>query len=404
METRSRDLPGAGQNRVAVGVMAAAKLAADLKKPTPGGSLSPLLADRIAPSILSLTGFTQADQVLTMDEEMLGACLEDAWPKVNEEAKFMPTHLAIWLAKNQQIARENQSEAIKQALLAEMSVLPGTKAASAPAPKKKATFKSKDSDAEDTDDPDDVSIAGELTSVDSASSKKAVKDAARLGMSADRITALDMSIHCLEHVSVEEVEGIAYGTDSSALAKALRFKKLGKETLPTLLESGDMHRVNDALNELTRDLNGQGLTPEVTCVSTFLTTTIAFFEGDSKGFCAYVKACRRKWKGRAFPYEFDTQLVLKSIKRGGDGLAKVKELKEELAKQVKELKDELASVKGELRNVKRLAEEAKRTGGSPSDASKVTCSYCKEKGHWRSACPKRAADLAEKAEEDKKEE
>ena len=264
----------------------------------------------------------------------------------------------------------------------------------------------------DTDDEwDEESIMGGDVKPASAMQEY---DEARLKLTGAQITALYRSVYSGQIQAEDECEGISYGSDCTQTEWARKLIKSEVEPVTKLLAKGDYGLVKEHFVTLIRDYNGNGMTREVTIITTFLTAAEEMFTGDDKGLCAYIAAYMKKYKGRAFPKEVDLRLVVKSLRQNGMGA--VRDEMKSLTSKVAKLDVSVSSVESKVKEcsslsskVQSLAAKVDRNTGPrkpPDDGESEDkkCGYCQEFGHFYRNCPKRKADEAAKAKKKEEEE
>ena len=262
----------------------------------------------------------------------------------------------------------------------------------------------------DTDDEwDDESMGGDAR----PASAMQEHDEARLKLSGAQITALYRSVYSGQIQAEDECEGVSYGSDCTQTEWARKLIKSEVEPVTKLLAKGDYGNVKEHFVTLIRDYNANGMTREVTIITTFLTAAEEMFTGDDKGLCAYIAAYMKKYKGRAFPREVDLRLVVKSLRQNGMGAvrdevkfltAKVKRLEDAVSAMESKVKD-CSGLSAKVQSLTAKVDRVKTPGGKPGDdggGEDKKCGYCQESGHYYRNCPLRKADEAKKAS-DKKE-
>ena len=269
-------------------------------------------------------------------------------------------------------------------------------------------FKTMEKVAVDSEDSDgDESVMSSRVAV-SRAERDAIKDSKRLGMTPQRITALNTSCYGGLMVGEDEVEGVPYGSDPQTL-EFCRKKLKDVVTLPKLLQAKDAAGAKLHLLELTRQYSQEeDCSPEVFCIQGFSTTTEDLFQGDDVGYCKYVQMYMRRFKGRAFPQEHDLFLALKCF-RDTSGTASIKSelatLKAKIDK-VDKVTSDLAELKSKVNEHKqalnRLENRFNQSSlqvvpgkgggkGGKGGASIGPCNYCGELGHLQKDCPTKAA-------------
>ena len=243
----------------------------------------------------------------------------------------------------------------------------------------------------------DESVMGDATSEKSA--RDLAHDMRIYGLCQLAITALDMSLHSGILVPEGDVEGLAYGKESAVTLYSRNLKKLDYVLLPALLSKGDAAGVREHFLGLTRQFNDEGMTKQVTIIHNFLTTTEELFAGDDAGYCAYITAVRRRWKGRAFPKAYDPMTVLKTMKSQNNSAVlktEVAALKARLTKEeasVVELKAKNASIQTALSRLEtRVGQMSSGKGAGTGAGGKggkggKTCDKCGSPDHFKKDCP-----------------
>lgn len=255
---------------------------------------------------------------------------------------------------------------------------------------------------ESEDEEDGGSVMGEPKVVMSSMEER---DSARLRLSGAQITALYRSCFQGQIVTDDEVEGVPYGSDCTLTDWARKLKKTDIEPLPALLKKRDYGPVKDHFVALIREYNDNGMTQEVTIITTFITAAEEMFQGDDKALCAYIEAYMKLYKGRSFIKEVDLRLVVKSLRSTGVSQIRqeMKAMTEELkaAKKAVEAVDQLkAAVRTMQISVQTLEQKVKANkpgappgpGGGDEGGEGKKCGYCNETGHFFRNCPKRLAD------------
>ena len=260
------------------------------------------------------------------------------------------------------------------------------------------------------------SVMGDASSV--KANKDLLSDMKTYGMDRPEITALDFSMHAGSIVAQADIEDVPYGKDVSNTAYSRHLKKLDFVLLPALLAKGDATGVREHFLGLTRQYNDEGMTKEVTIIHNFMTTTEELFAGDDAGFCSYIAAVRRRWKGRAFPKAYDPMLVLKTMKSQSGGaklsseLATVKEdLRKEKASSA-ELKTKVNGLQSTLSRLETRVGRVESSGGNatrlkgagpPDNPGGKKCGICGSSKHFKRDCPDNPDNKAEDTNEEDKE-
>ena len=165
------------------------------------------------------------------------------------------------------------------------------------------------------------------------------------------------------------------------------------------------------LLELVRQYTSEeDCSPEVFCIQGFTTTTDDLFQGDDERYCKYISMYLKRYKGRAFPKEYDLFIAVKcfrSLSAGAGLKTEVAAMKAKIDKADKTALD-LVDLKGKLNELKqqvqsltrRVNNDAPPLGkGARNGGGKMgSCHYCGEQGHHERDCPKKAAEAAEKSD------
>ena len=124
-------------------------------------------------------------------------------------------------------------------------------------------------------------------------------------------TAFDASLYAGRALEQSEVEGEAYGRDASATAVGVLCRKAKSgDTLTEVLDRKDVSALADLFMNLIREYNGMDCSAEAKVLTNFWVQTQETFGTDSKGLIEYMKAYRRKYRGRGLPEPLDVALVL----------------------------------------------------------------------------------------------
>lgn len=216
------------------------------------------------------------------------------------------------------------------------------------------------------------------------------KDLAILGFtSGAQQTAFDVSLNNGTVHEESEVVGEEWGKDpvTTEAGIARRKAKTG-DSMPELLTAGNAIGVIDLMTSLVREYTSRGKTAEASAITTFQTSMMEVFGADNKAMIEYMKAYRRKYRGRGFPVDLDTALVVKGLKStdAGSLVSSVKQEADALKKQVEALVSTVSTMKSRIDRVESKVNSTKPAGkGPPAD---YKCGKCGVIGdHWASKCP-----------------
>ena len=216
------------------------------------------------------------------------------------------------------------------------------------------------------------------------------KDLAILGFtSGAQQTAFDVYLNNGTVHEESEVVGEEWGKDpvTTEAGIARRKAKTG-DSMPELLTAGNAIGVIDLMTSLVREYTSRGKTAEASAITTFQTSMMEVFGADNKAMIEYMKAYRRKYRGRGFPVDLDTALVVKGLKStdAGSLVSSVKQEADALKKQVEALVSTVSTMKSRIDRVESKVNSTKPAGkGPPAD---YKCGKCGVIGdHWASKCP-----------------
>jgi hypothetical protein len=231
-------------------------------------------------------------------------------------------------------------------------------------------------------------------SVGPRSSQKTVmlKDLERLGFSSPaQQTAFDISLNNGTVHEEAEVVGEEWGKDpvTTEAGIARRKAKTG-DSFPELLIAGNGPGILELFSCLVREYTLRGKTAEANAITSFQTCLLEIFGADYKAIVEYLKAYRRKYRGRGIPVELDISLVVKGMK-STDTSALREELNQQ-KEQVKSLSKQLASLVSRLDQLSSKVAQSNSNGGGGGDKRgpppTYKCARCGVAGdHWVSKCP-----------------
>ena len=219
------------------------------------------------------------------------------------------------------------------------------------------------------------------------------EDLARLGFtSGAQQTAFDVSLNNGTVHEEAEVAGEEWGKDpvTTEAGVARRKAKTG-DSLPELLSSNNGHGVVDLLNGLVREYTVRGRQAEANVITKTLTALLEIFGTDMKAVVEYLKAYRRKYRGRGLPYELDVALVIKGMKSTDtsslrEDVGAYKKTMDLLSKKVDGLTSRLDQLASKVSTLERRGANTPGQGGGPPSTYK--CPKCGITGdHWASKCP-----------------
>ena len=216
------------------------------------------------------------------------------------------------------------------------------------------------------------------------------KDLEKFGFeSGARQTALDVSLNNGTVHDEAEVDGEEWGEDAVTTAAGIaRRKAKTGESMPELLAKGDGPGIIDLITNLVREYNTRGMNKEAMALTSFMTCMMEVFGSDYKSLVEYLKAYRRKYRGRGVPVDLDIALVIKGMK-SSDSSA----LKEEVAsvkKSYDALNKKVDSLTSRLDKATTTIAELQRKQPTPGKSvpESYKCSKCGANGdHWTNKCP-----------------
>ena len=135
---------------------------------------------------------------------------------------------------------------------------------------------------------------------------------------------------------------------------------------------------------LIREYNGMDCSAEAKVLTNFWVQTQETFGTDSKGLIEYMKAYRRKYRGRGLPEPLDVALVLKSMKTTDtsamrEDVSRLKAKLEESTKSVGELKSKLSNLEAGFNQLKTKVNNSNSGAppkGVPADYRCTHCGAC----------------------------
>ena len=186
-----------------------------------------------------------------------------------------------------------------------------------------------------------------------------------------------LRVHCED--PEELTDGMSYGSDVSLTDWARKLAKHEHRSFKMLIAKNDEEGAREHIITLLRDYNDNGMMAEATLLTLVHTVTEEMFQGDPKGKLAYYKSLLSKYRGRGLPLKdgFDLTLVVKQMKKGGDGgsssaadKAEITNLKT-MSGQLKAAINELRSAMSENKSVVKKLEqrlESKKGDDPPHQA------------------------------------
>ena len=223
--------------------------------------------------------------------------------------------------------------------------------------------------------------------------EKAMKDMAAQGLTGARIVGLSLSLCLGKVMKPSACVGLKYGEDPSLGELAKQARKATAKTLEKVLKSKDYSDVGAFFTGLMSKFAADSMVEESALIGAWWAETAGCFVGEKDLLFKYLEEYFDKYAGRGLPVLVDTVLVTRLRNAAGSGVGK-DELKK-LVAEVSELKTSLSKSKEAFNSLKQQfdAKLKKPTAEELEERRKnVVCNYCKEKGHYKSECPKLKAD------------
>ena len=223
--------------------------------------------------------------------------------------------------------------------------------------------------------------------------EKAMKDMAAQGLTGARIIGLSLSICLGKVMKPSACVGLKYGEDPALGELAKQARKASAKTLEKVLKTKDYSDVGAFFSGLMSKYAADSMVEESALIGAWWAETAGCFGGDKELLFKYLEEYFDKYAGRGLPVLVDTVLVtrLRNATGSGAGKEEVKKLAAELA----ELKASLSKSKEAFNTLKQQVDTKlkKPTAEEQEERRKnVICNYCKEKGHYKSECPKLKAE------------
>lgn len=337
----------------------------------PGGGgafLPPNVALPLNDALENVCGFQFAKQVQGLDAPTLVAIYNDHVPEEDRSA-VAKLFIERWLSDAPAQKRPVQPKDVQK---------PGPKV-------------DKGADDDDDEEPADLPASG-----DSRDEQKK-SDLKMMGLKKGaQLTALDVSIYTGRMQTIADVVGEAYGKDAvSTVVGNLRRKEKQGDTFNELLDKGDTQGLGDLMHNLIREYNCAGSMAEAKVITSFWGETCETFGVDSKGLCTYLRAYRRKWRGRAFPLALDPALVIKTMKQTDasslrEEVSKISKAFDALSKSHNELKSKVGTLETSVQQLKTKVGSGSGNSSGKGGIAEHKCSHCGVIGeHWSNRCPNR---------------
>ena len=223
--------------------------------------------------------------------------------------------------------------------------------------------------------------------------EKAMKDMAAQGLTGARIIGLSLSLCLGKVMKPSACVGLKYGEDPSLGELAKQARKATAKTLEKVLKSKDYTDVGAFFTGLMSKFAADSMVEESALIGAWWAETAGCFVGEKDLLFKYLEEYFDKYAGRGLPVLVDTVLVTRLRNAAGSGVGK-DDLKK-LVAEVAELKTSLSKSKEAFNTLKQQVDTKfkKPTAEEQDERRKnVICNYCKEKGHYKSECPKLKSD------------